>query len=373
MKIAFFYLAQQGGGAALDTYELAVGLSKRSEVLCIVSSESDSYRVWAEEAGRNEHFRVIGVATTKSMLKGVLSALNYSKFHNVRKKINQFAPDIIYSHMGHPWERLIIPYLRCKTVFKGIHDVKLHLGESTLMAKIIQYITSCQSSFYVVFSNYSKMSLMKQGIDEECIVQTTLGSLKRLRSKSEVDKKRYNRFLFFGRLIDYKGIGVLFDSLKSVFKTLPNVTLVMAGRGDISKYNEIIKLYSGNIEIHNKWIPDEDIPKYFADIDFVVAPYIDASQSGVVVLSYSYGKPVVVSDSGGLPEQVKDKETGLIVKKNDSKAISEAIISLYSDNHRLEAMKEKAFDYSEEVSWDTSANILFEGINQKVGALHKEV
>lgn len=373
MKIAFFYLAQQGGGAALDTFELAVGLSKRAEVLCVVSSESDSYKVWTEEAERNEHFRVIGVATTKSMLKGVLSALNYSKFHNVRKKINQFAPDVIYSHMGHPWERLIIPYLRCKTVFKGIHDVKLHLGESSLLAKFIQYISSYQSSFYVVFSNYSKKELIKQGIDEDCIVQTAIGSLMCLRPKNEVDIKKYNRFLFFGRLIDYKGIGVLFDSLKSVFKTIPDVTLMMAGRGDISKYDDIIRLYKGNIEIHNEWIPDEDIPKYFADVDFVVAPYIDASQSGVVVLSYSYGKPVIVSNSGGLPEQVKDNETGLIVPKNDSKALSEAIISLYSDKHRLEVMKKKAFDYSEEVSWDASANILYEGINQIISASHKEV
>lgn len=362
MKIVFFYLSQQGGGAALDTFELAVGLSKRAEVLCVVSSESVSYKVWKEEALINKNFHIIGVKTTKNMLKGLLSIFNYFKFWNIIKSINNFNPDVIYSHMSHPWEKIIIPRLKSKQVFKGVHDVRLHQGESSFKARVIRAITTYQSSYYVVFSRYSREQLIKQGINSDSIVETSLGCCKMLSTNATLDETYHGKFLFFGRLIKYKGIDVLFDSLDSVFEELPDIKLVIAGRGDISEYEEIINKHKNNLDIYNRWIEDDEVCNYYKDIDFVIAPYIDASQSGVVLLSYAYGKPVIVSNSGGLPEQVVDGKTGIIIPKADSKALSEAIIRLFKNKECLLRMKKDAFYFSNEMSWDAAANKLYNGI-----------
>lgn len=366
MKIAFFYLGQQGGGVALEAYELAVGLTKKAQVLCIVSSRSDSYDVWTEEAKVNKNFFVIGVTTSKTVSKALLSLFNLGKFYNIKKRIDKFNPSAIYSHMGHPFEKLIIPYLKCKVIFKGIHDARLHLGEASLKARLINSLSSYRPSHYVVFSEFSKKLLVEQGVNPELIVTTFLGCLKSLIHSTIADGHTYYKVLFFGRMIEYKGIGVLFCSLEKVIEEIPNIKLVMAGRGDLSKYSEFINHYQNNLEIHNEWIHDDEIHRYFADVDFVVAPYIDASQSGVVVLSYSYGKPVIVSNSGGLPEQVKEGETGIVIPVGDSKALSNAIISMYADEKKLQDLKKQSWNYSKELSWEAAANVLYDGFVEKI-------
>jgi glycosyltransferase involved in cell wall biosynthesis len=62
-----------------------------------------------------------------------------------------------------------------------------------------------------------------------------------------------------------------------------------------------------------------------------VLPYIDASQSGVVSLAYSYGKAVVVTSVGELQGLVDDGITGLVVAPRDAGAIADAVVSLLLD------------------------------------------
>ncbi len=63
----------------------------------------------------------------------------------------------------------------------------------------------------------------------------------------------------------------------------------------------------------------------------VALPYTEASQSGVVSTAYGFGKPVVVTDVGSIPEIVDDGVTGLIVPPRDPAALAEAIIRLLKD------------------------------------------
>ena len=57
-----------------------------------------------------------------------------------------------------------------------------------------------------------------------------------------------------------------------------------------------------------------------------VCPYIDATQSGVVMTSYAMGVPVVSTNAGGLPEMVIDGVTGYVVKRKSSSSLSYALL-----------------------------------------------
>ena len=359
MKITAIYLSQQGGGAALDFLELAMGLAKCSQTLCIVSSESACYWRWLEAEKTINNLSVLGVKTTKNPIKGILSFCDLIKFHKIRKAINAFSPDVIYSHATHPWEKAIVPYLKCKTVFKALHDINLHEGENSLREKLQVSLFMYKPKYYVVYSEFSKKELCKRGINPEAIFTVSLGSCTLLSKTRTLDLKYYGRFLFFGRLIKYKGIDVLLKSLPEVVGAFPEVKLVLAGRGDITEYEDLINQYKNNIEIHNEWILDEDVEKYFKDIDFVVAPYINATQSGVVPLSYFFGKPVIISDNGGLPEQVVEGETGSVFKTGDSCQLASLIMQYLSDKEELTRKKKVSYDYSDEVSWDATARKLY--------------
>lgn len=361
MKIAFIYLGQQGGGNSIQFLEFAKGLSLYSEVLCVLSNKSDEFPLWESEAEQNKRLFVLGVSTTKNAIKGGLEVLNFYKFHQIRKQINAFSPDVVYSAMGHPWERVIVPFLNCKFTIQSIHDVRRHQGEDTFFMKIVKSLFSYQSTKYVVFSEYSKRQLLDR-LDEDKIWTLSLGCTNSLSQRRELDLKYYGRFLFFGRLIEYKGIDVLLNAMDSVIKRLPNIKLVLAGRGDLTKYKALLDRYSNNIELHNDWIQNEDIDNYFRHVDFVVAPYIDATQSGVVPLSYVFGKPVIVSNSGGLPEQVEKGKTGVVIETGDTDALADAIISFYKDEEELINKKKCAYDMSRSLTWAHTAKKLCDKI-----------
>jgi len=83
--------------------------------------------------------------------------------------------------------------------------------------------------------------------------------------------------------------------------------------------------------IDNELIPDERVARYFGESSVVVLPYIDASQSGVVPIAYSFSRPVVATTVGGLPSVVEDGVTGLLVPPRDERALADALITLLED------------------------------------------
>ena len=54
--------------------------------------------------------------------------------------------------------------------------------------------------------------------------------------------------------------------------------------------------------VHNEYVSDEKRAELFRRASVVVLPYIEASQSGIIPIAYRFGKPVVATTVGGLPE-----------------------------------------------------------------------
>jgi len=141
--------------------------------------------------------------------------------------------------------------------------------------------------------------------------------------------------LFFGFVRDYKGLRYLIESLPQVRAKL-DVHLLIAGEvwGDAKPYHELISRLgvSANVTFIEGYIPNEQVARYFAASDLVVIPYVSATQSGIVQLAYGFGKPVVVSRVGGLPEVVEEGVTGYLVPPQDSASISNAVLDFYQQN-----------------------------------------
>ncbi len=77
-------------------------------------------------------------------------------------------------------------------------------------------------------------------------------------------------------------------------------------------------------------VPDEAVGDYFAAADLVVLPYVSATQSGITQVAYAFGLPVVSTDVGGLPEVVRDGETGYIVPSRNETALAAAIVRYFT-------------------------------------------
>ncbi len=71
---------------------------------------------------------------------------------------------------------------------------------------------------------------------------------------------------------------------------------------------------------------------YFQKASLVALPYLSASTSGLLTTAYVFGKPVVATRVGALPEYVQEGETGLLVPPADAQRLAEAIVRLLTDD-----------------------------------------
>ncbi|WP_300915789.1 glycosyltransferase family 4 protein [Bacteroides acidifaciens] len=146
-----------------------------------------------------------------------------------------------------------------------------------------------------------------------------------------------NNVLFFGRIAPYKGLEYLCEAMRLVRMKISDATLTVAGGGnlyfDISSYK-----MGGYVDIHNHYVGVDELMKLLARTTVTVCPYTDATQSGVIMTSYSMGKPVIASDVGGLSEMIENGKTGMLVMPKNPQLLADAIVSLLSDRMKLKEM-----------------------------------
>jgi len=109
--------------------------------------------------------------------------------------------------------------------------------------------------------------------------------------------------LFFGQVRDYKGIADLVQAFRTVSD--PHVKLVVAGRPSAAADAEALRRLAADdarIQLHLRFIPDDEVQVFFRSSDFVVLPYRHVLTSGVAILALSFGRPLVVPRLGCLQD-----------------------------------------------------------------------
>lgn len=130
--------------------------------------------------------------------------------------------------------------------------------------------------------------------------------------------------LFFGRISHYKGLDILLDAMPLVWERRPGVTLTIAGEGEFPDHPG---LADPRVELLGGHVPEEAVPRLFESATCVMLPYRQASQSGVGSEAKRYGRAMVATSVGGLPELVTP-DSGRLVPPEDARALAEAILEI---------------------------------------------
>ncbi len=142
--------------------------------------------------------------------------------------------------------------------------------------------------------------------------------------------KGFKYLLFFGFIRKYKGLDILLQAMPLIKNK--NLKLIVAGEFYESKeeYLKLIKEHhlENAIIMRDEYIPKDDVRFYFSAADLIVQPYRSATQSGVTQIAYSFDKPMVVTNVGGLPEMVTDGVSGFVTDVNPN-AIANAVDRFY--------------------------------------------
>jgi glycosyltransferase involved in cell wall biosynthesis len=144
--------------------------------------------------------------------------------------------------------------------------------------------------------------------------------------------------LFFGRIWDYKGLKYLIEAEPLISSAVPNARIVIAGQGDdFAPYRQLMA-HPDKFDVHNRFITTSHRDELFRDASVVVLPYIEATQSGVIPIAYSFAKPVVATRVGALADAVEEGVTGRLVPPADAHALASAVVDLLRDSEARQAM-----------------------------------
>lgn len=141
--------------------------------------------------------------------------------------------------------------------------------------------------------------------------------------------------LFFGFIRAYKGLDLLLEAFADKQLRNGKLKLIIAG-----EFYENDKLYRDIIAKNNmgddvilfdRFIAENEVASFFSAADLVVQPYRSATQSGVTQIAYHFGKPMLVTNVGGLCEIVRDGQCGYVVDPNPQ-SVNSAISDFFTNN-----------------------------------------
>lgn len=142
--------------------------------------------------------------------------------------------------------------------------------------------------------------------------------------------------LFFGLIRNYKGLDLLLQAFSNLNKEF---ILLIAGEvyGDEITYTNLIaKSKNKNIHFVNQFIDEQDVKLYFSVADLCVLPYKSATQSGIQALANSFCLPVLISNVGGLAEDIVDEKNGFILNDINPLAIQNKIEEIFNENKLIQ-------------------------------------
>ena len=288
---------------------------------------------------------------------------NISSMATMMRIIKQVQPDVLHvQETNDPWYDLTLLFNKMPPLVTTIHDVFRHPGDrqSVFGSEYTRRIAFYRSQQLIVHTQQLKDILHQQfqiSQDQVSVLpHGELGSLYQRRSHQKTQEREPYTLLFFGRIWPYKGLKYLIEAMPLIAAKIPEVKLIIAGRGEnIQEY--FPNGYDSNqIELLNDFIPPEEVVELFQRSTISVLPYIEASQSGVVTLSYGMGTPVIAADVGGLSEIVKHQKDGLLVPPRNAQALADAIIFLLSDRNLQQQMQIAVLDRcQQDLNWSNIA------------------
>ncbi|MBI5564532.1 MAG: glycosyltransferase family 4 protein, partial [Chloroflexi bacterium] len=141
--------------------------------------------------------------------------------------------------------------------------------------------------------------------------------------------------LFFARLEAYKGVGVLIEALRRP-GAHSTARAVIAGQGDATAFTAAP--LPANVEVRNRLIDDAEAIELFSRCSVVVLPYLDATQSALIAAAYFFGKPVIVTRTGALPEYVVEGATGWVIEPDQVDELAQCLSAALSDPANLKRL-----------------------------------
>ena len=171
---------------------------------------------------------------------------------------------------------------------------------------------------------------------------------------------------FVGRLVREKGVEVLIQALPKVRWFYHDAKILICGGGNRDHLVGLARSLGMEQSIYFAgFVPDEDLLKIYKVADVACFPSL-YEPFGIVALEAMAARvPVVVSDTGGLPEVVEHGVTGTTSYTGNPNSLADAILSVLLNPLKARQMADTAFERVQNVfNWDRIASQTTETYNR---------
>src|SRR5262245_12034745 len=249
--------------------------------------------------------------------------------HELLQRLISDRIEAVVTLMPHIWSPLISPAIRRNGMryLTVIHDADPHIGDRTAVATRWLLRDARAADRVITLSSAVAERLVVTGRVSQSRIATLfhpdLGYRAGPPRPRTAPAGRPLRCLFFGRIMPYKGLPILLDAWEILRREGLSIEVGVYGEGDLADCADRLRRLGA--EVVNEWIAEERIAAIFDRFDVVVLPYIEASQSGIAAIAVASGLPIVATPVGGLLEQVRELETGVVAQAVDAPSLAQAI------------------------------------------------
>lgn len=255
-------------------------------------------------------------------LKSLSNAIKLGKY--IKKlKIDVFHFDTIL-----PRAIGLYPFIKNKQIVVTEHDPIAHSGEESWKKQLPRLIFHKKTNAFVFYSKFAESQFIghyKNNNAPTFVVPFQPFSF--IKNYFQQQNNEGNTILFFGRLSYYKGIDILLNAIPLVLEKYPEEKFVIAGKPSFGYEvdNNVINKFPNNFKVITSFLNNNDLVKLIEESKFVICPYRDATQSGVLMTAFAAKKMVIATNVGSFPEFIINDVNGLL-SMPDSKSLAEKII-----------------------------------------------
>jgi glycosyltransferase involved in cell wall biosynthesis len=285
-----------------------------------------------------------------------------------------------------PWIRIVL-HMHCEWLTQLEHSMIEHrLRKADLILGCSRHITDkVRQSFP---SLAGRCQTLYNGVDLATFVNDPKKNEKRLEPK---------QLLFVSKVSPEKGLHVLLEAFKEVVEKNPRVRLEVVGSlntwplgfliwlSEDSKVQKLASFHrkgsssyldyltrrcvslniSNNVTFHGR-IPHEEVVKFYQAADVFVLPSFTEAFNMDIIEAMACQVPIVATKVGGNPEAVEDGKTGLLVESGNSRALTNAILELLSNEALRRKMGKIGRKQVESLSWDNIVTNLLQAYRDMV-------
>lgn len=184
--------------------------------------------------------------------------------------------------------------------------------------------------------------------------------------------------LTFGLLSPNKGIESVLKAMPKVIAKSPDFVYIILGATHPNLVREQGEIYRLTLErlaqqldiqkhviFYNRFVELRELTDFIGAADIYVTPYLNAAQAVSGTLAYAYGcGKAVISTPYWYAEELLADGRGVLVPFDDSGAMAQAIIELWQDDARRNAMRKRAYLTGREMIWSHVAHLYMESFQR---------